>query len=329
MFRRSLLAGLIVSGALAASGARADDTIRILTPTWSGYAPLYVAQDLGYFEQEGIKVEMSLDDQRSDVMAAMERGDIEMEMRTLGEYQGRPRTRQSAGVIIGTIDESRGGDGVMAAGDIKDVTGLKGKTVAAETNQPGRLLLQLELAKHGMSTADLAIREIMTADSVAVFADPAISAVVAYEPFFSQMKKNLPAREPHLVVSSADYPGYIVDVIIVRQADLADNPEKYRKFLRALYRAERYFETDRDAFVKLAAPHFNLSVADFEDSIRGTLVYHSLADAKDEMGTPDAPGRLYKVFDELMELNLANGAADEALVAKESIDSSVIGNLAP
>ncbi len=27
-------------------------------------------------------------------MAAMDRGDIEMDMRTVGEYQGRPRDRQ-------------------------------------------------------------------------------------------------------------------------------------------------------------------------------------------------------------------------------------------
>jgi NitT/TauT family transport system substrate-binding protein len=169
----------------------------------------------------------------------------------------------------------------------------------------------------------------MTADSVAVFADSDIAAVVAYEPFFSQMKKTLAARKPHLVVSSADYPGYIVDVIIVRQADLAANPDKYRKFLKALYRAQNYFETNRDEFVKLAAPHFNLSVADFEDSIRGTLVYHSLSDAKAELGTPSSPGALYKVFNVLMDLNLANGAADEKLSTQESINNSIIETVTP
>ena len=120
-----------------------------------------------------------------------------------------------------------------------------------------------------------------------------------------------------------------MDVIIVRQDDLAANPEKYRKFLKALYRAARYFETDRGEFVKLAAPHFNLSVADFEESIRGTLQYHSLEHAKAILGTPEKPGPLYGIFDALMQLNLENGAADEALVARDCMDSSVLAAVTP
>ena len=46
-------------------------------------------------------------------MAAMARGDIEVDMRTVGEHQGRPRDESTPGIIIGTIDQSLGGDGVI------------------------------------------------------------------------------------------------------------------------------------------------------------------------------------------------------------------------
>lgn len=329
MFRRMALSAFSLMGTLACiSSASANDTIRILSPTWAGFAPLYVAQDLGYYAKEGIKVEVTLEDDRSNVMAAMARGDIEMDMRTMGEYQGRPRTKDTPGVIIGTIDESRGGDGVMASGDIKDVSDLKGKIVAAETNQPGRLLLQLELKKRGMSVSDLTMREISTPDSVAAFADPSVSAVVAYEPFFTQMKSKLPERKPHMIVSSADYQGYIVDVMIARQADVAENPEKYRKFLKALYKAQNYFVTNKEDFIKLAAPHFNLSEDEFKGNLN-SFVYHSLSDAKEELGTPEKHGKLYGVFDILMDLNLQNGTADTKLSAADSIDSSIIAGVQP
>ena len=46
----------------------------------------------------------------------MARGDVEVQMRSVGEYQGRPRDKTTPGIIIGTIDESVGGDGVITDG---------------------------------------------------------------------------------------------------------------------------------------------------------------------------------------------------------------------
>lgn len=312
---------------LLASPALADNTIRILCPTWSGYAPIFVASDLGYFKAMGITVDIKFDDERADVMAAMARGDIEMDLRTVGEYQGRPRDENTPGIIIGTIDESLGGDGVIAAGDIKSVADLKGKTVASELNIPGRLLLQLDLKKAGLTLKDVNLKEIATADTVSVFADHSVSAVVSYEPYMSQALKVDAARNPTEIVSSAQYPGYITDVIIVRADDLKANPEKYRDFLKGIYKAVAYYNTDPAGFIKLAAPHYDLSPADFKASIDGTLTYTSLADTQGMIGTPTKPGTLYNVFDTLMGLNLENGAANHQLSAAKSIDPSVVSTI--
>lgn len=308
----------------SAACAKADDTIRILCPTWSGYAPIFVASDLGYFKALGLTVNIKFDDERADVMAAMARGDIEMDLRTVGEYQGRPRDASTPGIIIGTIDESLGGDGVIADGSIKSVADLKGKIVASELNIPGRLLLQLDLKKHGMTLKDVELKEIATADTVSVFADKSVSAVVSYEPYLSQAKKVDSFRNPTEIVSSEKYPGYIVDVIIVRADDLKANPAKYRNFLIGVYKAINYYNTDPGGFIKLAAPHFNLSLADFKASIDGSLVYTGLAQTQSEIGTTAKPGSLYTVFNTLMGLNLENGAAITKLSAAKSIDNSVI-----
>ncbi len=327
---RSLLAvSIATSFLIAATAARAEDKIRILCPTWSGYAPIFVANDLGYFKSANLSVDIKFDDERADVMAAMARGDIEMDLRTVGEYQGRPRDANTAGVIIGTIDESLGGDGVIADGSIKSISDLKGKIVASELNIPGRLLLQLDLKKAGMTLKDLQLKEIATADTVSVFASNSVSAVVSYEPYLSQTLKVDAARNPKEIVSSAKYPGYIVDVIIVRADDLKANPKKYRNFLIGIYKAIDYYNTNPANFIKLAAKHFDLSPADFKASIDGSLVYTGLANTQSELGTSAKPGTLYGVFDTLMGLNLENGAATTKLSATKSIDTSVITTIAP
>jgi NitT/TauT family transport system substrate-binding protein len=314
-------------GLLIVSFAQADETIRILCPTWSGFAPVFVAADQGYFKKLGLTVDIKFEDERPNVMAAMARGDIEMDMRTIGEYQGRPRGPETPGIIIGTIDQSLGGDGVIAAGTITSAADLKGKIVASEPNIPGRLLLQLALKQAGLSLADLSLKDISTPDTVAVFSDSSIAAVATFQPFMAQALDKLPGRKPHILLSSKDYPGLIVDALIVRQNDLAKSPEKYRKFLIGLYRAIDLFKTNRTEFIASAAPHFDLDPAAFAESIEGSLAYTDFETASGFIGKPGAPGTLYQSFDTVMQLNLENGAADHKLAAAQSIDPSVIAKL--
>jgi NitT/TauT family transport system substrate-binding protein len=244
-------------------------------------------------------------------------------MRTVGEHQGRPRDASTPGVIIGTIDKSLGGDGVIAEGSIGSVAALKGKTVASEPNIPARLLLQLALKQAGLTLKDLKMKEIATADTVAVFADPSVAAVATYEPFMSQAVKNLPDRKPKILVSSKDSE-IIIDIITARQDDLKANPKKYADFLSGIYKAIDYYKTDPAGFIKLAAPHYKLTDAEVKEILDTSLVYTPLAEAATLIGKPGAPGTLNGIFDTVMQLNLENGAAENKLSAAGQIDPSVM-----
>ncbi len=325
--RHLYLASALLAGLAAAQPASAEDTIRMLAPTWPGFAPVWVAKDMGYFKDQGLEVDIRFEDDRSNVLAAMARGDIDVDMRTVGEHQGRPRDAKTAGIIIGTIDKSVGGDGVVADGSINTAADLKGKTVAAEPNIPARLLLQLELKKAGLTLKDLTLKDIATADTVAVFADSSVLAVASYEPFMSQAVKAMPNRNPKIIASSKDS-DIIIDIITARQDDLAASPDKYVKFLRGIYKAVDLYKSDPAKFISLAAPHYNLSDAEVKDILDTSLTYTSLQDTADYIGTKDQPGRLYEIFDTVMALNLENGAADNKLEAAQQIDPSVMTKLA-
>jgi NitT/TauT family transport system substrate-binding protein len=307
--------------------AKAEDTIRILCPTWSGYAPLFVANELGYYKKLGLHVTVKFDDEKADVMAAMARKDIEMELRTVDDYVSRPRTASTPGIIIGTIDESRGGDAVVAGGGVTDVAQLKGKAVAADTSAPALLLLQIELKKKGLTLKDLMLKSINVPDSVTVFADSSITAITTYQPFLSQLMKVDSARKPKMLLSSADFPHYITDVFIARNDDLKAHPLAYRHFLQATYQAIDEFKKDRATFLKVAAPHFGLSPADFAASIDGNLIYTDEPLAKSLMGTPSAPGTLFGVFNTIMQLELENGRAEAKLSATSAIDPATVAAL--
>ena len=150
--------------------------------------PIHVAKELGYFKEEGIEVEEILDDDMPNGIAAMERGDIDCYLRTVGEYQGLGRRKTTQGIIIGTIDLSTGGDGWAADQSIKSVCDLKGKTIAVEPNLPARFIMQMALKKQcNLSIKDTKLTDIAAADAVGVFADPSVAAVGTYEPVLSQV----------------------------------------------------------------------------------------------------------------------------------------------
>ncbi len=325
MVRRSLLTAATIAVALPAVAQ--DATIRVLAPTWVGFAPALVAQDLGCYEEEGVTLDFRFEDDRANVMAALERGDIDADMRTVGEHQGRPRVPETPGTIIGTIDVSVGGDGVLVDGSIATVADLAGKIVAIEPNIPARLLLQMELAKAGLSISDVELREIATADTIAVFSDPSIAAVGTYEPFLSQAVQIVTDRDPRVLVSSREQPDIIVDIITARDAALAENPGKFESLLRCIYRAVDYQRANPAEFSELAAPYFGLTPADVTEIIETSLAYTTYEEAVEFLGTEGGEGKLHDVFDQVMQLNVEFGAADTVLTASEEIDNAVLTGL--
>jgi NitT/TauT family transport system substrate-binding protein len=325
LFRSAAILALMTA---ASGSALSAEAIRMLAPTWLGFAPVHVANDMGCFKDEGLEVDYKFEDDRSNVMAAYARGDIDVDMRTVGEHQGRPRDASTPGVIIGTIDESVGGDGVITDDTIKSVADLKGKTIAAEPNIPARLLLQMELKKAGLTLTDLQIKDIATADTGAIFADTSISAIATYEPFMSQAVKASSRPGARVFFSSKDYRGIIIDVITARKEDLAAKPKKYASFLKCIYKAIDYSKTEPDKYAELAAPHFGLTPAEVRDILTTSLAYTSLGDAAAYLGKTGARGKLHDIFDEVMTLNLENGAADTKLDSNQQIDSSVINGIA-
>jgi NitT/TauT family transport system substrate-binding protein len=319
---------LSLAAVCAAAPALAQDTtIRVLAPTWVGFAPALVAQDLGCYAEEGVTLDFRFEDDRANVLAAMERGDIDADMRTVGEHQGRPRSPETPGTIIGTIDVSLGGDGVIVDGTIATVADLKGKTIAIEPNIPARLLLQMELSKVGLSIGDVNLREIATADTIAVFADPSIAAVGTYEPFLSQAVSLLPDRNPRVLVSSREEPDIIVDIITARDAALAENPAKFASLLRCIYRAVDFQRSEPARFSELAAPYFGLTPADVTEIIDTSLAYTTYEEAVEFLGTAGGTGRLHAVFDQVMTLNIDYGAADTVLVAADEINNALLTGL--
>lgn len=307
--------------------AAGPDRVDCMYPFWVGFAPLHLAKELGYFQDQGITVTEIVDDDRSNALSAMARGDIDCYLRSVGEYQGRPRTPETTGKVIGVIDVSLGGDGLIAEKDIQTPCDLEGKTVAAEPNIPGLLLMQHAMKEQcGLTIDAVRLKDIATADAIGVFTDPEVDAVVAYEPVLTQALKASGKEGAHVLLSSADYPGMITDTIIARTENLESQPEKYVKLLRGIYKAVDYYRENPEPAIEIMADHFDLTPAEYKEVLKN-IEYYGLEEAVEFMGTHGEPGKLHGIFADAMQLNIEAGAADVKLEADEQIDNSIITRL--
>jgi NitT/TauT family transport system substrate-binding protein len=316
------------SGIQSAQAAAGDaNKLTCMYPVWVGFGPVHLANELGYFKEEGIEVAEILDDDMPNAIAAMERGDIDCYLRTVGEYQGLRRRKDTQGVIIGTIDLSTGGDGWVADGSIKSVCDLKGKTIAVEPNLPARLIMQMALKKQcNMSIKDTTLTDIAAADAIGVFGDRKVAAVGSYEPVLSQVVTANAARGAHILTSSKDQKDLILDIIMAHTGELHAHPEKYVKFLRAIYRAIDYYNANQDKAIPIIAKHFSISPDEFK-ATQPNFRYTPLAEAKEFIGTVDKEGRVYPIFREAMDLNLEFGSSDVKLAPEDHIDRSIINQV--
>ena len=319
-----MAAGMAAALLVAAAPAQADE-IRCAYPYWFGFAPVPVAIGMGYFEEEGLEVTTVYDNDRANVMPALESGDLDCTMRTIGEHMSRPLEADSNLVVIGTVDVSLGADGVVAAGDIQSVEDLVGKTFAGEINHPGTLMVAHGLSEAGFSLDDVDLRLIATDDSAAVFEDDSVAAVATWEPMMSEIVANSARDGAHILLDSSDFNGLITDVIIVRKDDYEANPEKYAKFLRGIYRAVDLFDNDPEQFLEIAAPAFEVTADQMAIDIQG-LTYTSYEEAIEFMGA-DGPRTLEPIVDSLNEINVSLDLMDEAIPYDAMMDPTLLGGL--
>src|SRR2546430_2231632 len=125
------LAALVVALAAFATPARAADLkpYRVGYNAWIGYIAFFVAQQQGYFKEEGLDIRPKSFSAPGDSLKPLLSGDLDVALSTadsvltvLDKAPGQVR-------IVYLIDTSSGADAVLAKKDITDVKGMRGRKV--------------------------------------------------------------------------------------------------------------------------------------------------------------------------------------------------------
>jgi NitT/TauT family transport system substrate-binding protein len=199
--------------------------IRIGIATWAGFASGKVGADQGLMP--GIDLEYQTIDDLPARQAAFRSGRLDVMISSVDQYaQEWPQGLK--GKVFLVTDESHGGDGILAKDGIKTLGDLRGKRVAYARSTPSHYLLYKALARAGLTPRDIERVEVEDPGNAGqAFLGGSVDAAVTWEPFLSQVRDS---GKGHVLASSAEFPGSIVDILVASES-LAAKHELLGRFI--------------------------------------------------------------------------------------------------
>lgn len=298
-------------------------TLKLAHSTWVGYGPFYIARDKGFFKEEGVEVELTIMEDTPLKMGAFMAGQIDMVASTADEFPIYVKPGKSVRYIL-AVDNSKGGDGIVATKDIKTVADLKGKRVAFEEGSVSQFFFNAVLKEAGMKQSDVEAVNMTATDAGTAFAAKQIDAAVTWEPALSQGANS---EHGHLLVSSAEKPGLITDVVAVTPQTAADHKDELKAFVRAWYRAVKFLQDNPDEGYLIMSKGVGGWLEDpkeFKATVTG-IEYLDKPMNEAFFGTPEAQGQLYKTVGDALDIWKGFDRIQVEMAPGDIIDHSFIG----
>ncbi len=291
--------------------------------TWVGYGPFYIARDKGFFEQEGVEVKLQIMENTSLKMGALMAGQIDVVASTADEFPLYLKPGNPVKYIF-AVDNSTGGDGVVARKSINTVADLKGKRVAFEEGSVSQFFINALLREAGLTQADIKPVNMTATDAGVAFTANRVDAAVTWEPHLSQ---GAATDHGKILITSAEKPGLIVDVVAVTATTFATRRKELEALWRGWNRALAFLEENPDDAYAIMARGVGGWLEDpqeFAATVTG-IEYLDEPLNRELFGRPDAQGQLYRTLGHALDIWRDFGRIQVNSTASDIIEHSIVG----
>lgn len=260
--RRLLRAGLSLplTGLLACTPPQ--PLVRVAGIVWVGYGPLFLARELGYYDQTRLRlVEFS---SNTASLTALATGEVEAATLTLDEFLTAREGGLDVRVIL-VFDESAGADVVMVSPAIGTLDDLRGKRIGVEDTAVGALMLAKLLETAHLTPAEVVKVPLTSERHVSAYNAGQVDAVVSFEPYATQLAKTGARR----LIDSSAFPGLIVDVLAARTEALQAAPDQFGQLCAGYFRALTYLQSSPAEASRRMAERMGIQPGEVIEALKG------------------------------------------------------------
>ncbi|MEM8673982.1 MAG: ABC transporter substrate-binding protein [Cyanobacteria bacterium P01_G01_bin.67] len=247
-----------------------EDAIVIGYSNWAGWWPWAIAEQEGLFAKNNVNVELKWFDGYLASMEAFAAGQLDGNCQTLNDTISFAADSVNGQVAILVNDNSAGNDKIIVAEEINTIEDLKGKKVAIEEGVVDDFLLTLALESKGMKRDDVEIVPLETGAAAAAFASGQADAVGAFPPFWLTALKREGSKE---LISSAEFPGAIPDLLVVSQKLVDEHPEKAQALVNTWFDVLEFMEQNPEKSDEIMAARADVTVEELQLFKDGTRMF--------------------------------------------------------
>ncbi|MGB3612212.1 MAG: ABC transporter substrate-binding protein [Elainellaceae cyanobacterium] len=246
------------------------EPIKMGYSSWAGWWPWAIAEEQGFFEANGVNVELTWFDGYLTSMEALASGQLDANCQTLNDTISFAADAVNGEVAVLVNDNSAGNDKVIVAEGIESVEDLEGKTVALEEGVVGDFLLSLALEDAGMSRDAVEIKNLETGAAATAFAAGQTDAFAGWVPFWETALTREGSKE---LTSSADFPGAIPDLLVVSQTLIDERPDQVQALVNTWFDVRSFMEENAEEANKIMAKRASVDAANFDTYLKGTRFF--------------------------------------------------------
>ena len=227
--------------------------LRVGYSLWAGHFPIAIAQEKGFFQAQGVKVEPVYSENFLVPLSNFSANKNDGVALPLGSVMSKLGQNPDAKIVLVT-DQSAGADALLVQRDIKSVADLKGKRIGTKLGDFGELFVTKILETKGLSTQDVSLVNIEAEAIPAFLKSSEIQAGQTWEPYVSQAVKS----GAKVLFTSKDTPGLIPDVIVFHSTVVRDRPQDVKAFIRAWFQAQDYWKANPEESKIIIAKTLNI-----------------------------------------------------------------------
>lgn len=290
---------------------------------WTGYGPLFVAQEKGFFKSKGLDVELQAIEGVGDRKQALVAGKIQamaasLDVAISAAGEGVPLK------FVWAFDASAGADGVIVKKDagINTIADLKGKQVAFHKGSASHLLLTALLDKAGLKDKDIQAVDMKASEAASAFMAGKVDAAVTWEPHLTKAT----SQGGTILATSKDTPGLIADIVVLKDDFVKSNPDQVQALVAALAEATDFMAKNPDEASKIIATGLKMKPEDIKADF-ATIKFYDVKGNLEFYGTKEKPGPIYDVAKRAGQFYVDQKILTQVPDATKNIDSSFLSKI--
>jgi NitT/TauT family transport system substrate-binding protein len=257
--------GLIIAILFLSCENKTVEPLRVGTLLWPTHDFFHLADHLGYYKDKNIQ----LIDYRtpSEVIRAYETGLLDAILVTDHLFL-KTNDRLLKDRVLMVLDYSSGSDVLMANPAIKNMENLRGKKIGSESSALGIFVMLRFLELYGLSGNDITHVPVDVAQHTQAYENELFDAVVTYEPFASEMKKQGAVE----LCNSKEIPFEISDILISSPTIITQKREQLEVLCKGFFDALDVYKKDSSKYISKLSTRENISPEEFSKALKGITV---------------------------------------------------------